>query len=313
MPGGVLPVVKHTFQLAFNRPLDASSSWAVVTSPAGARIATSATVDPNEPRRLSVHLLEPQAGSFDLRWHVQTTDSHLASDGDEPFTLQPDTPTPPSIDVSPAVAESGDRLELVGKGYPREARVLLMIGDDDQPLAIAQTDGSGRFNVEARVPSSVPYGLQRVSSFDGANRTAMSTFQVQWGGWPPLVGSDVGSPGPDPGEVTFTITVRNRSDYVLEHVQVVLTDPDGSEVVSADAGAQHRDLALAWDIPVMDRGPSRPLHVTYRTDHTVVSHAWFEFRHRRERGCSRVDCLPAFVSNSVADSEPTAPALTGGG
>src|SRR5690349_14767546 len=31
MPGAVLPVVKHTFQLAFNGPLDASSSWAEVT------------------------------------------------------------------------------------------------------------------------------------------------------------------------------------------------------------------------------------------------------------------------------------------
>jgi uncharacterized protein DUF11 len=154
----------------------------------------------------------------------------------------------------------------------------------------------------------VPYGLQRVSSFDGTTRTAEATFQVQWGGWPPLVGSDVGSPGPEPGEVTFTITIRNRSDYVLEHVRVVVADPDGGELVSADPGWQYQDSALVWEIPVVDRGPSRPLHVTYRSDHPVISHAWFEFRHRRERGCNRSDCLPAFVSNSVADSESTPPA-----
>jgi CopC domain-containing protein len=302
-------VVKHTFQLAFNGPLDSNSSWAEITSPDGARMDSSAAVDSSEPRRLSVRLLEPTAGSFDLHWHVEAADSHLASDGDAPFTLQPGAATPPRIDISPAVAESGDRLELVGKGYPHEARVPLTIGDDDQPLVVAETDASGQFNLEAHVPSSVPYGLQRVSSFDGINRTATTTVQVRWGGWPPLVGTDTGSPGPDPGEVTFTVTIRNRSDYVLEHVHVVMADPEGGEIVSADPGAQREDLTLAWDIPVMERGQSPPFHVTYRTDHAVVSHSWFEFRHRRERGCNRTDCLPAFISNSVADSEATAPRL----
>jgi hypothetical protein len=157
------------------------------------------------------------------------------------------------------------------------------------------------------VPANVPYGLQRVSSFDGPQRTAVSSVQVQWGGWPPLIGTDVGVPGPDAGEVTFTVNVLNRSDYVLERVRVVLQDPDGAQVIRADAGAQEQNGSLVWEIPVLDRGAAGPLHVTYRTDHAVVSHAWLEFRHRREHGCERADCLPVFISSSVADSVPVAP------
>jgi methionine-rich copper-binding protein CopC len=307
MPDARLPVAKQTLELVFNRPLAADSSWAEVIGEDGSRLPAAHGLDPNDPRRLSVRLVEPTAGNFDLRWHVLAADSHLASDGDQTFTLEAGASTPPHVDVSPASAEIGERLELVGKGLPKNSPLRLTIGDDDQPLATAQTDGSGRFNLEARVPQSVPFGLQRVSAFDGPRRVAETGVQVQWGGWPPLIGSDVGRPGPGPGEVTFTLQVRNRSDYVLEQVRLVLRDPDGSALVSADPGAQREGATLVWDIPVMDRGPANPVHVTYSADRPVVSHAWFEFRHRRERGCVRGDCLPAFISNSVADSEPVAP------
>jgi hypothetical protein len=295
----------------FNRALAVDTSWAEVIADDGSRLPSTTALDRNDPRRLSVRLAEPSQGRYDLRWHVMAADSHLASDGDQPFSMEDNSPTPPRLDISPASAESGERLELVGKAFPRDDTLILAIGDDDQPLTTAQTDDSGHFNLEARVPSSVPYGLQRVSVFDGSNRTATTSVQVQWGGWPPLVGSNVGQPGPMPGEVTFTLQVRNRSDYVLEHVRVVLRDPERSAVVSADPGAQREGSTLVWEIPVMDRGPARPLHVTYTADHPMVSHAWFEFRHRRERSCMRGDCLPAFISNSVADSEPVSPEWEG--
>jgi hypothetical protein len=295
----------------FNRSLAVDTSWAEVIADDGSRLPSTTALDRNDPRRLSVRLAEPSQGSYDLRWHVMAADSHLASDGDQRFSLEDNAPTPPRLDVSPASAETGERLELVGKAFPRDDTLILAIGDDDQPLTTAQTDDSGHFNLEARVPASVPYGLQRVSVFDGSRRAATTSVQVQWGGWPPLVGSNVGQPGPMPGEVTFTLQVRNRSDYVLEHVRLVLRDPERSAVVSADPGAQREGSTLVWEIPVMDRGPAQPLHVTYSADHPMVSHAWFEFRHRRERSCVRGDCLPAFISNSVADSEPVSPEWEG--
>lgn len=302
-----LPVAKQTFELSFNRPLDAGATWAEVVGADDSVKASTVAVSANDPRRLSVRLQEPGEGSFDLHWHAVAVDSHLATDGHVPFAMQRDRPAPARIDVSPPTAESGDRLELVGKGFPKNASVPLTIGDDDQPLVSAETDASGRFNLEAHVPKGVPYGLQRISSIEDGDRTAQATVQVQWGGWPPVVASNVGTSGPDAGEVTFTIDVSNRSDYVLEHVRVAVQDPEDAEIVSADAGAQHQGSTLAWEIPVLDRGVASPLHVTYRTDHTLASHASLEFRHRRQRGCELGSCLPAFVSDTRADSEPTAP------
>jgi methionine-rich copper-binding protein CopC len=306
-PGATLPVAKMTVEFVFNRALDPAGSWAQLTTGDGGRASARVVVDPNDPRRLTVRMLEPGPGSVIVHWQVSAMDSHLTTDGDTPFSLDPSTPAPPRIDVSPPQADTNDRLELVGKGFPANAVVPLVIGDDDQPLALANTDAAGRFNLEAHVPETVPYGLQRISAFDDSRRVAATTVQVQWGGWPPVVGRSVGVPGPEPDEVTFTLNLRNRSDYVLEHVRVVLPDPEASQVVATDADAQQQDAALIWEIPVMDRGLARPLHVTYRTDHAITARASVEFRHRKERGCYRGDCLPAFISTSVVDSEPTAP------
>jgi hypothetical protein len=130
---------------------------------------------------------------------------------------------------------------------------------------------------------------------------------VRWGGWPPAVATDVGQPGPGPDQVTFVVQPRNRSDYVLEHVRVVMKDPDGSALVGSSPTAEHKDGTLAWVIPVMDRGQFGPFRATYQTNGAVVSHSWLEFRHRHERGCSGDTCLPAFISVSTADSKPVAP------
>jgi hypothetical protein len=307
MPGAHLSVSRYTFELTFNRVLDGHASWAAVTSDHGGAIPTDVSVDPNEARRLQVHLLEPAAGEFELTWHTVAAGSSQASDGEQTFVLESGTPAPPHIDIGPTVAEVGDRLELTGKGFATQTSLQLTIGDDDRPLASTQTDDHGRFNFEARVPPSVPYGLQRISVFDGTQRVATGSLQVHWGGWPPLVAADSGQAGPDHGQVTFTLNLRNASDYVLEHIHVVLADPDGGRFVSADAGGRRDGNSLVWDIPVMDRGVYGPLHVTYLADRPLVSHAWFEFRHRAEHGCADGDCLPPFISTSTADSAAISP------
>jgi hypothetical protein len=291
----------------FNRPLDIEATWVLVTGADGAPMQTALSLDPSATHRLKVHLLDPNPGAFELRWHAAAADSRLASEGVEEFVLQGEASAPARIDVAPDTANASDRLELVGKGFGRNALVQLTVGDDDQALASTRTDSAGKFNLEARVPAGEPYGVQRISAFEGARRAATSSVQVHWGGWPPLIGTNVGRPGPDPSEVTFTLSVFNRSDYVLEHVRLLMKDPDDSTVVDADPGAHREDGALVWDVPMLDRGAFGPLHVTYRTAHPVVSHAWFEFRHRRERGCTGSDCQPAFISTSAADSTPVGP------
>jgi hypothetical protein len=95
---------------------------------------------------------------------------------------------------------------------------------------------------------------------------------------------------------------------VLEHVRVVMHDPDGAQLVSSEPRAQRENSELVWEVAVMDRGTFGPFHATYNAYQPVVSHAWLAFRHRHAPGCTGGECLPAFISESTADSELVRPA-----
>ncbi len=333
--GASLSVAKHTFDLTFNRPLlPELTSAAVWREEDGVPMRTEVKLDPSDPTQLKVRLLEPSVGSYQLHWRAVADRSGEAAEGNREFMLQDESSTPPRIDVSPSSTDAGQPLELVGKGFSKSSSVQITIGDDEQELIHGKTDDRGSFNLEARVPASVPLGMQPVSAVDRQGRAATAAVQVRWGGWPPVVATNVGQPGPDAGEVTFTLNVRNRSpvvatnvgqpgpdagevtftlnvrnrsDYMLEHVRLVMHDPEGASLVGADPGPQRQGGTLVWEIPVMDRGVVGPYRATYRANSTLVGHAWLEFRHRHLSGCSRDDCLPAFISESSSDSPPVAP------
>jgi hypothetical protein len=154
------------------------------------------------------------------------------------------------------------------------------------------------------VPAGVPFGLQPVSAVDAWGDSATAALQVRWGGWPPLVAFTVGQPGPGAGEITFTLSVRNRSDYLLERVRIVFEDPAGASFVAAQPAPLRGDAFLTWDLPSVDRGVVGPFRATYRVTGAVASHARIEFRHRRPAGCRGEDCLPAFISETTSDSAP---------
>ncbi len=306
--GASLSVAKHTFDLTFNRPLlPELTSAAVWREEDGVPMRTEVKLDRSDPTQLKVRLLEPSVGSYQLHWRAVADRSGEGAEGNREFMLQDESSTPPRIDVSPSSTDAGQPLELVGKGFTRSSSVQITIGDDEQELIHGKTDDRGSFNLEARVPASVPLGMQPVSAVDRQGRAATGAVQVRWGGWPPVVATNVGQPGPDAGEVTFTLNVRNRSDYMLEHVRLVMHDPEGASLVGADPGPQRQAGTLVWEIPVMDRGVVGPYRATYRANSTLVGHAWLEFRHRHLSGCSRDDCLPAFISESSSDSPPVAP------
>jgi hypothetical protein len=106
--------------------------------------------------------------------------------------------------------------------------------------------------------------------------------------------------------VTFAVSVRNRSDYLLEQVRVVLDDPapGQSSFVGAEPNADRQPGAVTWTIPVLYRGVAGPFRATFGVSGAVASHARIEFRHRRPRGCTTDDCPPAFVSETTSDSTP---------
>jgi methionine-rich copper-binding protein CopC len=307
--GATLPVAQTTFNLTFNRTLHAELTWATVSRDEdGSPVAVDSTVLPANPRRLHVVLKKPAAGQYRLHWHAVAARTSAARDGEQTFSMQDESVAPPRIEVSPPVAETGDKVQVAGTGFGKRCAVHLTIGDDEQALSTVETDASGAFAVEERVPQTVPFGQQPVTATDMCGAATTAAVQVRWGGWPPLVASYVGQSGPEPGEVTFWLSLRNRSDYVLERVHLVLTDPPGASFVGADPAARRQDQSLSWDIPSMDRGVLGPFRVTYRVAEATSSHAWIEFRHRRPHGCSGDDCLPAFVSEAVAESKSVSPA-----
>ena len=308
-PGATLSVGRHTFDLTFNHRLNADASSAVVLLEGdGSATPAEVSLDPANTGRLRIRLLEPAEGAYELHWHAVDAQSGAAADGDQAFTIQDEAAKPARLDVSPGKADKEEPLELVGKGFASHSRVQLTIADDEQPLASVETDEAGRFNIEAKIPSSVPFGVQPVSATDATGRNAMGALEVRWGGWPPVVATTAGQPGPAPGEVTFTVHVRNGSDYMVEHVRLVVTDPDDSALIGADPPPRRDGRTLTWIIPVLDRGLVGPFRATYRTTTPVIGKAWLEFRHRHIGSCARDDCLPAFISESVAESQPVAPA-----
>lgn len=309
-PAGVtLPVERTTFDLTFNHALSPELSWAAVwRDDDGLPIAADSAVDLTNPRRLSLMVKEPVAGDYRLHWHAVEARTAAAMDGEQTFSLQDESTAPPRVELSRAMAETGEKVDVSGTGFGHRCPVRLAIGDDEQALSTVETDARGSFVAEARVPENVPFGEQPVVATDMCGGAATAALQVRWGGWPPLVAFDVGQSGPGPGEVTFWVTLRNRSDYVLERVRLVLPDPRGATFVSADPPPKRQDQTITWGIPAMDRGVLGPFRVTYRVTGAVNSHAWIEFRHRRTHGCSGDDCLPAFVSEATSESTPVAAA-----
>jgi methionine-rich copper-binding protein CopC len=306
--GANLPVTPQTLELTFNTALHPESTWAAVwRAEDGATLATETSIDPGDGRRLSMRLQQPTAGQFRLHWHAVAARTGAVADGEQDFSMQDESAGSPRLEVSRTTAESGEKLELSGSGFTPRTTVQMAIGDDEQPLTTADTDARGAFDIQTRVPAGVPFGMQTISAVDASGNSAAAALQVRWGGWPPLVAFTVGHPGPEVGDVTFSLSMRNRSDYVLERIVIRVADPEGATFVTAQPRPQREGRAIVWDLPTMYRGVAGPFQATYRVGGVVTSHAHIEFRHRRPRGCSSEECLPAFLSETTSDSPPVRP------
>jgi methionine-rich copper-binding protein CopC len=308
--GTTLGVSPYQFELTFNRQIQLESSWAAVfRDDDGVLLPTGTSVAPDHPRQLNVRLDAPRPGPYQLQWHAVAAGGGAAAAGAVRFSIHGEyAGDVPRLEVTRSIANSGDQVEVAGRGFARQSSVQLTIGDDDEALASVETDPKGEFVVRARVPSAIPFGLQPVNAEDLRGSLATATVQVRWGSWPPLAAFATGQPGPGPGEVTLSVTVKNGSDYLLEHVRVSLDDPEGGRFVSAEPPAQGVERAHLWELPTLDRGVVGPMRATYRAAGPVSAHATVEFRHRRPRGCSGDDCLPAFVSATSSDSTLIYPA-----
>jgi methionine-rich copper-binding protein CopC len=311
--GPELPVARQTFDLSFNRRLSADASWTAIWRDSdGATIASATTFDSANARHVQVQMLDPSPGSYRLHWHAVAARTGAASDGDQQFRLRDETAPVPQLQLSRTTADSGDPLTIVGTGFAAKDQVQVTIGDDRESLVATETGADGGFEAEARVPPDVPFGLQPVAASDGKGGNATAALELHWGGWPPVISVTDGQPGPGRGEVTLSVMVHNNSDYMVERVRVVLTDPPGATFVKADSNPDRQDGATVWTVPTMDRGQAGPFHATYLAGQPLVGHTWIQFRHRRTLGCAEDECMPVFISESVSQSVAVAPADTNG-
>jgi methionine-rich copper-binding protein CopC len=307
-PGQTVTTTASHLELTFNRPAAGGSSVVQVIGEADGHVLATQTRAEERPNTLDVVLAEePPPGWYIVRWHAVNARTRAAEDGEYPFRVQPEGNISPHLDLARDAIGNGEVINIKGQGFAPRAQVRLTVGDDDLPLKTVAADARGGFNEDARIPASVAFGVQPVSGVDAAGNRATAALKVRWGGWPPVLAWTVGQPGPGIGQVTLILTLRNRSDYVLEGLHVAMSVAADASFVAADQGGRFADGVLSWDLGWLDRGVAGPLRATFRADAPISSHATIQFRHRRPHGCEDDDCLTAFVSETTSDSAPVAP------
>jgi methionine-rich copper-binding protein CopC len=310
-PNAVIGSMPDQLELHFAVPLAADDSTAEVIDERGETIAGETHVLKHDARLLRLRLVDAAnapPGRYTVHWQSVSASTRDHVSDEFSFTVRPGLATQPQVLVSPRQSDAQQPVNIVGSGFSARTALTLAIGDDEEALGKADTDANGAFNVTLKVPPDVPFGQQPIWVRDAAGVAGASELELRWGGWPPLRVYTQADPGPEGGEVKFTVVGRNRSDYVLEDVRVHLQVPDGTSVVAADEGARPEPGGLVWDQGVVDRTTFTPRSAILRADGPVVGHAQVEFRHRRARGCVSDDCLPAFVDQTSSESGIVSPA-----
>jgi hypothetical protein len=110
---------------------------------------------------LSISLGEALSpGAYLVQWHAVNARTLVADDGTYGFATQANDDIAPHLDLSQDAIGNGEVLNVKGQGFRPRAQVRLTIGDDDVPLKTVTSDARGGFNEDARVPSSVAFGVQ---------------------------------------------------------------------------------------------------------------------------------------------------------
>jgi copper resistance protein C len=84
--GSTVPTAPAALNLWFTQELEPAFSWVTVTDKSGATVNDgSAAIDPNDQTKLIVKLKPLDAGTYTVKWHVLSVDTHT-TEGD--FTFQ---------------------------------------------------------------------------------------------------------------------------------------------------------------------------------------------------------------------------------
>jgi methionine-rich copper-binding protein CopC len=310
-PNAVLGAPPSTAEIAFTAPVAGDRSSLVVIDSDGSVVSERSRVDVTDPRRLVAALPGSlPSGAYELIWRSVEASTNAELDGQEKFRIEPSAPQRPAIAFSMPEVDAGDKLSITGTGFSPNTRVVLTIGDDADQLAVTSSREDGSFVVAALpVPADLPLGEQPVTARDNNGATAATLLRVHWGGWPPMRLSVNARAGPRPDQVTVDLGGRNRSDYTLRDVRLVLRLPPGASLTSASPGGREDSASVVWDVPgSLERGPLDPRWAILsvdRSDGAPTFGAWAQYGHLPERSPIWGD-LPGFYSSS-ASAEVTAP------
>jgi uncharacterized repeat protein (TIGR01451 family) len=208
----------------------------------------------------------------------------------------------PSVQTSTDTADVQQPFLVTGTGFAPSQTLALTIADNNEKLdtwGTAATDASGAFTAAVRIPADVPYGMQPITATDPKGDNAQGQVMVKWGGWPPLQLTVKAASGPSAGQVTYTVSGYNLSDYILQTVRVRLPIPTGATFVSATRGGTvFNGAEVAWDnAGPLPRGPLLPRSATFQVAAPAATHAWAYFYHVGSGQAN--DSPPGFQSTSV--------------
>jgi methionine-rich copper-binding protein CopC len=84
--GSTVPTAPAALNLWFTQELEPAFSWVTVTDKSGASVNDgTAAIDPNDQTKLIVKLKPLDPGTYTVKWHVLSVDTHT-TEGD--FTFQ---------------------------------------------------------------------------------------------------------------------------------------------------------------------------------------------------------------------------------
>jgi methionine-rich copper-binding protein CopC len=310
-PDAVLGAAPSAAAINFTAALAGGRSSLVVIDADGTVVSERSQVDPADPRRLVAPLRSSlPSGAYELIWRSVEASTSAELEGQEHFRIEPSAPERPAIAFSSPDVDAGDKLTISGSGFSPNTQVVLSVGDDADQLAVTSSREDGSFVVAALpVPPDLPLGQQPVTARDNNGATAASLLRVHWGGWPPLRLGVAPRPGPAADQVTVDVAARNRSDYTLRDVRLVLHLPPRASLVSASPGGREDNGGVVWDVPgTLERGPLDAHWAIVSLDRSAgqpAFSAWAQYGHLPERNAIWGE-LPGFYSSS-ASAEVSAP------
>jgi hypothetical protein len=214
-------------------------------------------------------------GLYTVVWGAVADASGAHGEGGFDFGLRAGASLP-TLRVDRPSASAGDTISIFGTGFKVGGSVVVSASVDHELVDALRADSRGSIEARIRLPSSLPWGTQRITAADGDGASAIATVQIASSVAPPIRARVV--PTSHAQSVELAINVVNRSGYDLRLAEVRLGVPAGAIFARADSGGRPSGLReVGWDGLRLAPGERLTMTATFDTrglpDPTEVSSA----------------------------------------